>query len=376
MRLTHSIFVWLAWQKAAEEAAQLEADAAAAENKTKTTRTFKVANIVSNLNPMAVLLQPIQKILSEICLQVRVANNLLSWKDPFVSFWAMAALFVLWIVGEREKGEYEPQQQLILTYSSATIFPYAFFFFWFSRTFFFLLFGPQNYLFFKYLSGKGKNLVESVDVLADYIRLRTKGRERENEDPSVASETFCNCCKKDFDLVYRRTHCRQCARAVCRWCAKNKMDIEVIAYGDDKGATNQRAKVCDACFRGERRQSAVDQGALREFAKTMERGQSANLLLKGLGKVGTLGKGVFRDTAGLGLDVGKGLVGVGGGIVGGVVDVGQKIGENVVDVGKGIGSAVNHAIMGDYVLEVPVERSWKRRYVDKPDITKSKAVKC
>ena len=115
----------------AEEKADEEADDAKKEDvgKKKTTRTFRMKNVVTNLNPMAYFIKPIQEYLDQLCMQVRTMKNLLTWEDPFVSFWAMAVLFGVFLV--------------------ATIFPYAFFFFWVFRLGGLALFGPQNRLLHK-----------------------------------------------------------------------------------------------------------------------------------------------------------------------------------------------------------------------------------
>jgi len=61
--------------------------------------------------------------------------------------------------------------------------------------------------------------------------------------------------------------------------------------------------------------------------------------------------------------------------VGGIGDGVLAVGEGVVDGAVGIGKGINQAITGDYIMEVPVQRSWSRRFVDRPDITRSKAKK-
>ena len=58
--------------------------------------------------------------------------------------------------------------------------------------------------------------------------------------------------------------------------------------------------------------------------------------------------------------------------VGGVV---LSVGDTGLDVLGAVGNSLNQAINGGYVMEVKAERSWKRRFVDRPDITRSTAVK-
>ncbi|GMI24364.1 hypothetical protein TeGR_g11816, partial [Tetraparma gracilis] len=106
------------------------------ERKPDVTKTWSFFSVKA-LNPMSLVLGPLQIVLKNVCMQLRTFNNLFTWKDPFVSFWTTIAVFFLWIV--------------------VTVFPYGFFFFWTFRLLGAVLFGPQNVFIGLYLERKKKN---------------------------------------------------------------------------------------------------------------------------------------------------------------------------------------------------------------------------
>ena len=326
-------------QKDKEASAEKEVAATASSKRKSTTRTFKVKNIVSAVNPMSIFLGPIQTYLHTLCVGIRTMNNLFTWKDPFVSFWAMVVLFGVWIV--------------------ATIFPYAFFFFWSIRIAGIVIFGPQNYVIFKY----------------KYAGILDKIERRDSVLAQSMAEKRCCCCNTEFDLVYRRHHCRNCAGAVCGWCSANKMVVAVCLYGVDAGKENVKERVCDMCFRGERRKSTITAEQTAKLVEDRKKQEEKGTILRGLRNVGNFVGDLGGDALNLTADVGKGVFKTTTTLVGGIGDGVLAVGEGVVDGAVGIGKGINQAITGDYIMEVPVQRSWSRRFVDRPDITRSKAKK-
>jgi len=144
---------------AAAAADKIKEEGAAKKKKAKslTSTRFKIS--LDSLNPMSLVLGPLQKILKTVCLQLRTANNLFSWKDPFLSFWASLAAFFIWII--------------------VTVFPYAFFFFWVFRIVSFALFGPQNIFVGVYLENqkKDEHALNKSTKVSGLSHLRTRGGE-------------------------------------------------------------------------------------------------------------------------------------------------------------------------------------------------------
>ena len=58
-----------------------------------------------------------------------------------------------------------------------------------------------------------------------------------------SSSAACTLCKKSFNLVSRRHHCRYCGKLVCHACSSNKVNLVGSADTNNAGV-----RVCDPCF--------------------------------------------------------------------------------------------------------------------------------
>lgn len=305
------------------------------------TKTQSVLSL-NTLNPMSLVLGPLQIVLKNVCMVVRTGNNLFTWKDPFVSFWTIAVLFIIWVV--------------------ATLFPYAFFFFWFFRVLGVLLLGPQNAGVWWYLQKKKRS--SKADKIKD-----------ENERFKVL-ETGCMVCKSHFGIFNGKHHCRSCGDAVCGECSKNKMKVQVSMFGSEKGmlTPSKKKRVCDLCFRGEKKIDAHKMKLAIDAAKEAT-DEDSNVLMDGL-------KGTWNVTKKVGMGVGRATV-MGGELVGtGLVQVGEGVVDGTTMVGKGTGKllkrtgkSIMHLVAGKYTIEVPIERSMNKKFVDRPCVYRSFAKK-
>jgi len=309
--------------------------------KSKVTNTQSMLSL-NTLNPMSLVLGPLQIVLKNVCMGVRTANNLFTWKDPFVSFWATAALFVIWIV--------------------VTVFPYAFFFFWLFRVLGVVILGPQNALVWWYLQKK---------------KLKAKAEKIKDENERfMVLEIGCSICRKEFNLFNGKHHCRNCGDAVCGPCSTRKMKVDVAMFGSQKGTLTPAGKkrVCDLCFRGEKKIDPIKKAKMKEEGKSAI-DEDSNVLFDGF-------KGAWNVTKKVGKGVVKGGELVGTGLVQGTVAVGEGVLDGTTMVGKGTGrllkktgKSLMHLVGGQYTLEVPVERSMNKKFVDRPCIDRSFASK-
>ncbi|GMI08484.1 hypothetical protein TrLO_g4664 [Triparma laevis f. longispina] len=304
------------------------------EEKPDVTSTFTIFKL-NTLNPMSLVLGPLQIVLKEVCHQLRTANNLFSWKDPFVSFWTSVVTFCVWVV--------------------VTFFPYAFFFFWLSRILGIILLGPQNRVIWWWLM-KNKRA-------EDASKLKTK------EEKFRALETGCVLCKKEFGLFNGKHHCRSCSDAVCDACSSHRKVVEVALFGGDRGKqSNKKKRVCDACFRGEKK---VDHKAVEAAVAGVDEDGDENALIEGFKGMWNVtkkaGKGVATGGEMLGKGLVKGTVVVGNGLVEGTEGVVRGTGSVLVKTGSAFGSLFDN----NYTLEVPMERINNKKFVDRPMIDRS-----
>lgn len=56
----------------------------------------------------------------------------------------------------------------------------------------------------------------------------------------IANESNCQICHKEFTLLFRRHHCRNCGKCVCEICSRDKVRILRID-------ANKLFKVCNPC---------------------------------------------------------------------------------------------------------------------------------
>ena len=317
---------------------------AARELALKEAKVTSVKNIFSlnALNPMSLILGPLQIVLKGICIQLRTYNNLFSWKDPFVSFWTTAVTFVLWVV--------------------LLIFPYRFFFYWFFRISGLLILGPQNAGVWWYAMRKKK--------LADVSRLKT------DEEKFRALELGCHVCKKEFGLLNRKHHCRACGEVVCGNCSLNKKVVKVSLWGNEMGKVDPKKKkrVCDLCFRGEKivLQHKVEKVIAEAGDAYSTLDNDENILMEGLnsiwGVTKTAGMGLAKGTELVGTGLVKGTVAVGTGLVEGTVEVTKGTGNILLQSGKAVGDLFTAS---KYGLEVPVTRVYDKRFIDRPVVGRS-----
>ncbi|GMI31738.1 hypothetical protein TrCOL_g8321 [Triparma columacea] len=329
---------------ATEEGARTEKSNSTEKKNTPRKSVTKTSSLLSLnvLNPMSLVLGPLQIVLKNVCMGVRTANNLFTWKDPFASFWTTSILFVLWIV--------------------VTIFPYAFFFFWLFRILGFVILGPQNAIIWWHLQKK---------------KLKARAEKAKDEDERFrVLEIGCSICKAQFGLFNGKHHCRNCGEAVCGPCSPYKMKVEVSMFGSEKGTLNptKKKRVCALCFRGEKVFDHEKRNKMKLKAREAV-DDDPNLVLDGFkgawSGVKKVGKGVARGGEFVGTGLVQGTMAVGEGVVDGTAMVGKGTGKLLKKTGK---SLIN---LGDnqYTLEVPVERSMTHKFIDRPRVDQSSAKK-
>ncbi|GMH62010.1 hypothetical protein TrST_g14157 [Triparma strigata] len=308
------------------------------EEKLEVTSTFTFFKL-NTLNPMSLVLGPLQTVLKEVCHQLRTANNLFSWKDPFVSFWTSVVTFFVWIV--------------------VTFFPYAFFFFWLSRLIGIVLLGPQNRVIWWWMMRKKR--------AAEAAKLKTK------EEKFRVLEEGCLICKKEFGLFNGKHHCRSCGDAVCSACSTHRKVVQVAVFGGDKGKQSDKKKrVCDLCFRGEK---VIDQKKVEEAVAHADEDENENAIIEGFNSMWNVtkkaGKGVATGGELIGKGLVKGTVAVGSGLVEGTDTVVRGTGNALVKTGSVFGSLFDNT----YTLEVPVERINNKKFIDRPMVNRSFSTK-
>ena len=225
------------------------------------------------------------------------------------------------------------------------MFPYAFFFFWSFRILGILALGPQNRLIYQYLTNKKKEEKAASEKIAD-----EKFREL---------EVGCMVCKKKFGLLNRKQRCKVCGDLVCAKCSMKKMSVKFVSE-DREGAakaaattTRKSVKCCDLCFQGVK--------VIKPSARKIKWDDGDDkFVLKKMKSVGNaLGSGVISGGELVGKGVGLGLSG------------GELVGKGLV----GLGRSSIAKITSKYHIEVPIRRSITKKYIDRPDVQRSHAIK-
>lgn len=80
----------------------------------------------------------------------------------------------------------------------------------------------------------------------------------------------CENCKKGFNVIRRRHHCRRCGGLFCDACSSKQVDLDVALAGEGLAGVGQhnataknvkKARVCDACYKAVEPLAAARTGA-------------------------------------------------------------------------------------------------------------------
>lgn len=136
------------------------------------------------------------------------------------------------------------------------------------------------------LFDKCSRLVELSEEKKQGLLTRARGRER-SMVPQVAMVTsnwqsnvsqFCSGCNRQFGILVRRHHCRQCGALVCAACSENKRELKssknTLKHGRSWGTySGGLQRLCDTCtesFDAEQEKQKLKKGLSRHLKNVME----------------------------------------------------------------------------------------------------------
>jgi len=90
--------------------------------------------------------------------------------------------------------------------------------------------------------------IEIRNLTNELIRAKKSNRNIKNNDTKILPpwdknnlKKKCTICDKDFNIFYRKHHCRACGNIVCHTCSKHKYPVPKFAY-------YKPVRVCMGCF--------------------------------------------------------------------------------------------------------------------------------
>ena len=153
----------------------------------------------------------------------------------------------------------------------------------------------------------------------------------------------------------------------------------VSLFGSEFGEKSSKKKrVCLPCYQGKK---TANPELIARVAMEHEEDvdENANLILQGFSTIanttGKIGKGLGTKTLQLGEGVIKGTADVGMGVANGGLAVGKGVGNVGGELWNVTKKGIKGLVQGKYTIEVPLERSMNKKFVDRPEIMRSKATK-
>ena len=155
----------------------------------------------------------------------------------------------------------------------------------------------------------------------------------------------------------------------------------VSLFGKEVGEKSDKKKrVCLDCYQGKKvANPELLQRVAMEHNHEEDVDDNANMLLQGFSNfantTGKIGKGLGTKTLQLGEGVMKGTADVTMGVAKGGLIVGKGVGNVGGELWNVTKKGIKGLVQGKYTIEVPLERSMNKKFVDRPEIRRSKATK-